>query len=47
MNLQQEDLRVQVVGLVNKGGLKVLVAELFKGRRSEGVSGWVVQRRDD
>ena len=28
-------------------GLRELAAELFKGRRSEGVSGWVVQRRDD
>ena len=36
MNLQQEDLRAQVAGLVNKGGLKVQVAGLFNGRRSVG-----------
>ena len=28
-----------------EGGLRVQVAELFKGRRSEGVSGWAGQRK--
>ena len=28
-----------------EGGLKVQVAGLFNGGRSDGASGWVVQRR--
>ena len=29
-----------------EGGLRVLVAGLFIGERSEGASGWVVQWRE-
>ena len=29
-----------------EGGLRELAAELFKGRRSEGVSGWVGQWKE-
>ena len=29
-----------------EGGLRVQVAALFDGGRSEGASGWVVQRRE-
>ena len=30
-----------------EGGLRVQVAGLFNGGRSEGASGWVVQWRED
>ena len=34
------------VGCSMEGGLRVLVAGLFNGGRSEGASGWVVQWRE-
>ena len=37
---------MQVAGMFDVGGLRVLVAELFNGGRSEGVSDCVVQRRE-
>ena len=45
MNLQQEDLRVQVAGLVNRRRSEGASGWLLNGGRSEDASDWVGQWR--